>query len=230
MRSSRVWMRSSRVWMWYSRAEWLERLTANAVVATVLGSIPASSDTVGSEGRQMKQWWILYMKKKKNPEKIPLKKKSFIYSTYLKLIMLLFTWNSSFKTCLKYRSLQNCQVNICIPVWRVAGRQAGRQAVFPGLPINIPLVDQILVAQAADSDNPQDTKRERQNCDEIKLFFSIFLLTEFLQSAHCKWNSSCRCTEWIGESPRVGLGTYKKTTLFSVVGCVPPPPGQLTQP
>jgi hypothetical protein len=36
-------------------AEWLERLTANAVVATVLGSIPASSDTMESEGRQMKQ-------------------------------------------------------------------------------------------------------------------------------------------------------------------------------
>jgi hypothetical protein len=36
-------------------AEWLERLTANAVVAIVLGSIPASSDTVESEGRQMKQ-------------------------------------------------------------------------------------------------------------------------------------------------------------------------------
>jgi hypothetical protein len=40
--------------------------------------------------------------------------------------------------------------------------QAGRQAVFPVLPINIPLVDQILAAQAAESDNPQDTKRERQ--------------------------------------------------------------------
>ncbi len=37
-------------------ALWLERLTANAEVATVLGSIPASSsDTVESEGRQMKQ-------------------------------------------------------------------------------------------------------------------------------------------------------------------------------
>jgi hypothetical protein len=35
------------------RAEWLERLTVNAVVATVLGSIPASSDTVKSEGRQI---------------------------------------------------------------------------------------------------------------------------------------------------------------------------------
>jgi hypothetical protein len=36
---------------------WLERLTANAKVATVVwGSIQASSDAVGSEGRrQMKQ-------------------------------------------------------------------------------------------------------------------------------------------------------------------------------
>jgi hypothetical protein len=32
------------------------RLTANAEVATVLGSIPASTDTVESEGWQMKQW------------------------------------------------------------------------------------------------------------------------------------------------------------------------------
>jgi|LakMenE18May11ns_1017448.scaffolds.fasta_scaffold9309562_1 hypothetical protein len=36
-------------------AEYLERLTASAEVETVLGSIPASSDTVESEGRQMKQ-------------------------------------------------------------------------------------------------------------------------------------------------------------------------------
>ncbi len=36
-------------------AEWLERPTANAEVATVLGSIPAVSDRVESEGRQMKQ-------------------------------------------------------------------------------------------------------------------------------------------------------------------------------
>jgi hypothetical protein len=36
-----------------SIAEWLERLAVNAKVATVLGgSIPASSDTVESEGRQ----------------------------------------------------------------------------------------------------------------------------------------------------------------------------------
>jgi hypothetical protein len=34
---------------------WLELLTANAEVAAFLGSIPASSDTVPSERRQMKQ-------------------------------------------------------------------------------------------------------------------------------------------------------------------------------
>ncbi len=34
---------------------WLEHLTANAHVVTVLGSIPASSDTVKCEGRQMEQ-------------------------------------------------------------------------------------------------------------------------------------------------------------------------------
>ncbi len=36
-------------------AEWLERLTVNGVVASVLVSLPASSDTVESEGRQTKQ-------------------------------------------------------------------------------------------------------------------------------------------------------------------------------
>ncbi len=45
-------------------AEWIERLTANAEVATVLGSIPASSDTVESEGRQMKLCLIKYIHKK----------------------------------------------------------------------------------------------------------------------------------------------------------------------
>ncbi len=34
---------------------WYQRLTTNVKVATVLGSIPASSDTVEYEGRQMKQ-------------------------------------------------------------------------------------------------------------------------------------------------------------------------------
>ncbi len=46
--------------------EWLERLTANAEVETVLGWIPASSDTVEYEGRQMKQCWMQYIQKKSN--------------------------------------------------------------------------------------------------------------------------------------------------------------------
>jgi hypothetical protein len=41
-------MRSSRVV--------IERLTANAEVTTVVGPIPASSDTVESEGRHMNQF------------------------------------------------------------------------------------------------------------------------------------------------------------------------------
>ncbi len=50
-------------------AEWFERLTANAEVAKVLGSIPAASDTVESEGRQMNQCWRKYctMKNQENP-------------------------------------------------------------------------------------------------------------------------------------------------------------------
>ncbi len=54
---------------WWDLAEWLERLTANAKVATtVLGSIPESSEE--SEERQMKQCWIKYWKNQKN---LPLK-------------------------------------------------------------------------------------------------------------------------------------------------------------
>ena len=46
-------------WDGWDLAQWLDRLTDNnAEVAWVLGSIPASYDTVGSEGRQMKQCWI----------------------------------------------------------------------------------------------------------------------------------------------------------------------------
>ncbi len=36
-------------------ASWLERLAVNAKVATVLGSVTASSDTMDLRGRQMKQ-------------------------------------------------------------------------------------------------------------------------------------------------------------------------------
>ncbi len=52
--------------------------TANAQVATVLGSIPASVGTVESEGRQMKQCCILYEQKEKNPPKKYFKKKTII--------------------------------------------------------------------------------------------------------------------------------------------------------
>ncbi len=43
--------------------EWIERLAVNAEVATILGSIPAISDTVKSEGLQVNQCWIMYMYK-----------------------------------------------------------------------------------------------------------------------------------------------------------------------
>ena len=46
------------LWPITQQIVWLEGLTANAKVATFLGSIPASSDTVKSEWRQMKQGWI----------------------------------------------------------------------------------------------------------------------------------------------------------------------------
>ncbi len=66
-------MRSIRVSRW-DLSEWLERLTAIAVIPTILSSIPTSSDTVESEGWQVKHWWISYIKRK-NPSKIPLCKK-----------------------------------------------------------------------------------------------------------------------------------------------------------
>jgi hypothetical protein len=43
------------VLLWRDLAEWLERLAVNAKVATVLGSIPASTDTVEPQRRQLKQ-------------------------------------------------------------------------------------------------------------------------------------------------------------------------------
>ncbi len=52
-------------------SEWLERLTVNAVVATVVGLIPASSDTVESEGAADETVLNKVHKRPKNP---PLKK------------------------------------------------------------------------------------------------------------------------------------------------------------
>jgi hypothetical protein len=59
---------------------WLERLTANAIVATVLGSLPAFTGTVESEGRQMKQCCIKYLK----IQKIPLKEKYLCEGVFIK--------------------------------------------------------------------------------------------------------------------------------------------------
>ncbi len=49
-------------------AEWLDRLSVNSNVATALGSIPAFTDTVVSEGRQMRQcfWTSIKIPFKKN--------------------------------------------------------------------------------------------------------------------------------------------------------------------
>ncbi len=63
------WMKSSQVGMRFSRAVTVEHLAVDFKFATVPCSIPATSDTVESEGRQMKQCWITYnrtyMKKNK---------------------------------------------------------------------------------------------------------------------------------------------------------------------
>ncbi len=61
---------SDEIYSWVVRTS-----TANAIVATVLGSIPAYSDTVDSEGRPMKQCWNLNIvhknkKSKKSPFKV----------------------------------------------------------------------------------------------------------------------------------------------------------------
>ncbi len=63
----------------------LERLTANAEVATVLDSFLASSDTVESEGRQMKQCWIQYIKNQKNPPVINKEKPIAVVSSKVQL-------------------------------------------------------------------------------------------------------------------------------------------------
>jgi hypothetical protein len=58
-----MWVRSS--WLWV-RSSWVVRVSDSQcrLSGSVLGSIPASSDTVESEGRQMKQCWISYIKRK----------------------------------------------------------------------------------------------------------------------------------------------------------------------
>jgi hypothetical protein len=108
MRSSRVWMRSRLVWVRdlaefrWDLAELLERLAVNTKAATVLGSIPASSDTVESEGRQMKQCWITYIKRKipKNPPSTKSVIVEVIYSLYC-VYTAVFKWFFRNKPLLK---------------------------------------------------------------------------------------------------------------------------------
>ncbi len=64
---------------------WLELLAVNAKVATVLGLIPASADTVESERRPMKQCWITYIKRK-NPKNPPLKEVQMKSKNTVKLL------------------------------------------------------------------------------------------------------------------------------------------------
>ncbi len=83
-------------------AERLERLVVNAKVATVLGWIPASSDTVESGGGrgQMKQFWITYIKKLKKIQK----RSAFIYHGIFRL-------HRSTKDSSVMEALQNQPIN-----------------------------------------------------------------------------------------------------------------------
>jgi hypothetical protein len=65
------WSLWSNITSWILRDLWIRYsrvvgacVTTTAKVAKVLGSIPASSDTVESEGRQMQQCWIKIQAKK----------------------------------------------------------------------------------------------------------------------------------------------------------------------
>ncbi len=72
----------------------VKRLTANAEIAIILGSIPASSDTVKSERRQMKQCWIKYWKNKKHPH---IESSRYLASNPVKCLWyFLWSWNFLF--------------------------------------------------------------------------------------------------------------------------------------
>ncbi len=87
-------------------AKWLERLTVDAKVAIVLGSIPASSDTVESEGRQKKQCWITYITRK--PKNSPVKKIgsfSFSFDVFASFCLFPFVFASDFFLVKKFVGL-----------------------------------------------------------------------------------------------------------------------------
>jgi hypothetical protein len=67
----------------------VQSMTANAKVATVPRSIPASSDTVESEGLQMKQCWIQYIVRLEIPEGT---NRFWLYSVQHSICMVNFCW------------------------------------------------------------------------------------------------------------------------------------------
>ncbi len=101
----RMWMRSSPECEWdlsqwgWDLAHCLERLTTSAKVATVLGSIPASSYTVKSEGRQMKPCWNKVHKKYMY--------KLFIYVTSSDQYSLLQLVSASFDMTVRIQGLKS---------------------------------------------------------------------------------------------------------------------------
>jgi hypothetical protein len=95
-----MWMRSSQV---------VRASGCNSEIATVLGSIPASSDTVESEGRQMKQCLHL----RKNRKIPPLKKIGSIlfwfnffasFSLFPFVFLQIFSWSSNFSVYFRFTS------------------------------------------------------------------------------------------------------------------------------
>ncbi len=87
-------------------AEWLKHLTANAKVATVLGSIPASSDTVESERQKMKQCWIQHIKTPKMDEQI-------LHNKSVLVLPLLASWPITKIDGLVRASDSQCQSRNC---------------------------------------------------------------------------------------------------------------------
>ncbi len=67
----------------------VEWLAVDAKVATVLGMISASSDTVESEGRQMKQCCITFIKKIKTLDEL-ISKSLRYYILSVKILKFLF--------------------------------------------------------------------------------------------------------------------------------------------
>ncbi len=93
-------------------AEWFERLIASVEVATVLGSIPASSDSVESEGRQMKKCWLQYIEKKIHTNPLLWIGNKTIHYTLLFLIAL--EGNRSLLTVKMHKFFRECHGSVSL--------------------------------------------------------------------------------------------------------------------